>query len=79
MPRKPALIITVPNRISPGMIYNDTNGYPVFETGYLNGYENNYVEVGQIGLKAITNQYGATPNDSELDMIKTTLKGGVYV
>lgn len=79
MPRKPALIITVPNRIQPGMIYNDTNGYPVFETGYLNGYENNYVEVGQIGLKAITNQYGATPNDSELDMIKTTLKGGVYV
>ena len=79
MPRKPALIITVPNRIQPGMIYNDTNGYPVFETGYLNGYENNYVEVGQIGLKAVTNQYGATPNDSELDMIKTTLKGGVYV
>jgi hypothetical protein len=79
MPRKPALIITIPDRIEPGLIYNDTNGYPTFQTGYLSGWTGNYIEVGQIDLKAVSNAYGASPNDSELDMIKSTLKGGVYV
>ena len=79
MPRKPALIITVPNYISPGMTYNDINGYPTFKTGTLNNWLNNYVEVAQIDLKANVNANGASPNDSELDMINSMLKGGVYV
>ena len=79
MPRKPALIITIPDTIRPDMIYNDTTGYPTFKSGLLADYKNNYVEIAQIGLKALTNEYGANPNDSELDMIKSTLKGGVYV
>lgn len=79
MPRKPALIITIPDTIRPDTIYNNTTGYPTFKSGLLADYNNNYVEVAQIGLKALTNQYGANPNDSELDMIKSTLKGGVYV
>lgn len=79
MPRHPALIITVPNWISPGMTYNDINGYPTFKTGTLDNWLNNYVEVSQIDLKAAANSNGASPNDSELDMINSILKGGVYV
>lgn len=79
MPRKPALIITVPDAIRPGMIYNDTTGYPCFETGQLSSWQNNYVEVASIDLKANINSDGAVPNDNELDMINSTLKGGVYV
>lgn len=79
MPRHPALIITVPNWISPGMTYNDINGYPTFKTGIINGWIGNYIEISQIDLKAATNSNGASPNDSELDMINSILKGGVYV
>lgn len=79
MPRHPALIITVPNWISPGMVYNDINGYPTYKTGILSGWTGNYVEVSQIDLRASSNSNGASPNDSELDMINSILKGGVYV
>lgn len=79
MPRKPALIITVPDAIRPGMIYNDTTGYPCFETGQLSSWQNNYVEIASIDLKANINSDGSVPNDNELDMINSTLKGGVYV
>lgn len=79
MPRHPALIITVPNWISPGMVYNDINGYPTYKTGILSGWLGNYVEVSQIDLRASSNSDGASPNDSELDMINSILKGGVYV
>lgn len=79
MPRKPALIITVPNYIQPGMVYNDLNGYPTFQTGMISNWINNYIECGQVKLEAAANGSGAVPNDNELDLIKTLLKGGVYV
>lgn len=79
MPRHPALIITVPDYIRPDMIYNDLNGYPTFKSGLISNWQNNYIECGQIKLEAAANSSGAVPNDNELDLIKSILKGGVYV
>lgn len=79
MPRHPALIITVPDYIRPDMIYNDLNGYPTFKSGLISNWQNNYIECGQVKLEAAANSSGAVPNDNELDMIKSILKGGVYV
>lgn len=79
MPRKPALIITVPNRIQPGQIYNNNNGYPCHVSGAVGEWTNSYIEVGQIDLIAHANTHGAMPNDNELAMIKSQLKDGVYV
>lgn len=80
-PRSPALIITVPNKVTK---FNDAsyftiNGYPTHRAVTLNGYKGQYVEVGSIDLKSAVNDKGATPNDSELDMIRSALLGGVYV
>lgn len=80
-PRSPALIITVPNTVTK---FNDAsyftiNGYPTHRAVTLNGYKGQYVEVGSIDLKSAVNDKGATPNDSELDMIRSALLGGVYV
>ena len=79
MPRTPALFITVPDCISTDMTYNKINGYPTFKSALLSAYENQYVEVGQIDLKAFSNGDGASPNDTELELINSALKGGVYV
>lgn len=82
MPRKPALFITVPNVVDRGMFaetYNNINGYPCCRSAFLTNYGGSYVEVGQIDLKAMQNTDNAAPNDSELSLINSTLKGGVYV
>ena len=79
MPRKPALIITIPDVKKVDDTYRRTNGYPCCKSVYLSGYTGEYVEVGQVELTARENTLGASPNDSELDMINAQLKGGVYV
>ena len=79
MPRTPALIITVPEVIEQGTVYNNINGYPCCRSDILGSYPGFYVEVGQIDLKAQPNSDGASPNDTELDMIRSQLKEGVYV
>ena len=79
-PRQPALIITVPDVADINKTqYINMNGYPCHESVILNNYKGKYVEVGQIDLKAQSNSDGAFPNDSELDMIRSALKDGVYV
>ena len=79
-PRSPALIITVPDYIKvDDRIYRQINGYPTHKAVSLSDYVNQYVEVAQIDLKASINSDGATPNDSEMDMIRSILNGGVFV
>lgn len=81
MPRKPALIITVPDiidvRNKPN--YNKLNGYPSFADGLISAFASNYIECGSVDLIAVPNEYGALPNDNEMDVIKSQLKEGVYV
>ena len=79
MPRSPALIITVPDIIKMGDGYNSTNGYPCCVETTLNGYEGFYVECGKIDLQCRANVNGAMPNDTEIDLITSLLKEGVYV
>ncbi len=79
-PRSPALIITVPDyQKVDTTLYNQINGYPTHKAVQLSGYSGQYVEVAHIDLKASVNGNGATPNDTELDMIRSLLNGGVYV
>ena len=79
-PRSPALIITVPDyQKVDTTLYNQINGYPTHKAVQLSNYSGQYVEVAHIDLKASVNGNGATPNDSELDMIRSLLNGGVYV
>ena len=80
MPRKPALLITIPDIVDQtSTFYNNLNGYPTCVSDYLSSYAGYYVEVGQIDLQAAPNGNGSVPNDTELDMIKSQLKEGVYV
>lgn len=79
MPRKPALLVTIPDIVEQGGIYNNLNGLPCCVSSQLSSYTGFYVEVGQIDLKAYNNNNGCSPNDTELDMIRSILKEGVYV
>lgn len=81
MPRKPALLITVPNiidvRNKPN--YNKLNGYPCLVDGAISGWTGNYIECGSVDLVAQPNKHGALPNEDEMEMIKSQLREGVYV
>lgn len=79
-PRSPALIITIPDVANvSNSDYMTINGYPTHKSSNLSSYKGSYVEVGNIDLKANANSNGAFPNDSEMEMIRSALKDGVYV